>query len=97
MEIGAVETVVTASIAAGAFAYGLWARATGKKSAQTAGEKQDAILDALNNEAAIVELATNRTTRVQTAETPIAGAFIGRELYVLSLSGPVYRLVAARE
>jgi hypothetical protein len=43
-----------------------------------------AVLDALSNEAVIVELATGRASRMQTAETPIAAAFLGRELYILA-------------
>jgi hypothetical protein len=43
-----------------------------------------AVLDALANEVFVVDLATGRATRLQTAETPIAAAFLGRELYVLA-------------
>jgi hypothetical protein len=43
-----------------------------------------AVLDALANEAVIVDITTGRATRMQTAETPIAATFIGRELYVLA-------------
>lgn len=49
-----------------------------------AGNDRVAILDALHNEVAIVDLATGKSTRMRTAETPIAGAFVGRELYVLA-------------
>jgi hypothetical protein len=49
-----------------------------------AGTDQVAVLDALNNEAVIVDLATGRTTRQETAETPIDAAFLGRDLYVLA-------------
>jgi len=48
-----------------------------------AGEGRIAVLDALNNEAMVVELANGNTTRLETAETPIDGAFAGRDLYVL--------------
>lgn len=44
---------------------------------------QIAVLDPLNNEARIVELATGRGRTVQTGETPIAGVFIGSALYLL--------------
>ncbi|MEA2465414.1 MAG: hypothetical protein QOJ98_3161 [Acidobacteriota bacterium] len=47
-------------------------------------DEQVAVLDALNNEAVIADLRTGRTTRIDTAETPIAAAFLGRELYVLA-------------
>jgi hypothetical protein len=49
-----------------------------------AGRERVAVLDALHNEAVIADLATGKTERVQTAETPVAGAFIGRDLYVLA-------------
>ena len=43
-----------------------------------------AVLDALENEAVIVELASGRATNIKTAETPIAATFIGDELYILA-------------
>lgn len=43
-----------------------------------------AVLDALDNEAVIIELDTGRASRMRTAETPIAAAFLRRELYVLA-------------
>lgn len=43
-----------------------------------------AVLDALNNEAVIADLASGRMIRIDTAETPIAAAFAGRELYILA-------------
>jgi hypothetical protein len=43
-----------------------------------------AVLDALANEAVVVDLATGRASRMQTAETPIAATFVGRELYILA-------------
>jgi hypothetical protein len=49
-----------------------------------ASDSQVAVLDALNNEAVVADLRTGRTTRIDTAETPIAAAFLGRELYVLA-------------
>lgn len=66
------------------------------------GSDRIAVLDALNNEAVIADLTTGKTTRVRTAETPIAGAFLGRELYVLSrdarlverINGPRFRVDA---
>jgi hypothetical protein len=44
---------------------------------------QIAVLDPLNNEARIVELATGRGKTVRTGETPIAGVYIGSALYLL--------------
>jgi hypothetical protein len=55
-----------------------------------------AVLDALSNEAVVVELATGRATRVQTAETPVAAAFLGRELYVLARDARVLQHGATR-
>ena len=46
------------------------------------GRDRVAVLDALNNEAVTADLATGKTTRVQTAETPVGGAFVGTKLYV---------------
>ncbi len=45
---------------------------------------QVAVLDALNNEAVVVDLASGRATRSATQETPIDAAFLGRDLYVLT-------------
>lgn len=42
-----------------------------------------AVLDALNNRVAIVDLADGRVERRTTEETPIDAVFLGRELYVL--------------
>lgn len=42
-----------------------------------------AVLDALHDQVVIVELADGRLARYGTAATPIAAAFIGRDLYVL--------------
>ncbi|HUP59715.1 MAG TPA: hypothetical protein VNA69_04780 [Thermoanaerobaculia bacterium] len=57
------------------------------------GRDRIAVLDALNNEAAIIEQPSGRTTRVQTAETPIAGAFVGRDLYVLARDARVVQRI----
>jgi hypothetical protein len=42
------------------------------------------VLDALDNEAVIVDIATGRTTRLHTAETPVAVAFLGADPYILA-------------
>lgn len=55
-----------------------------------------AVLDALSNEAVVVELATGRASRVQTAETPIAAAFLGRDLYILARDARVLQHGATR-
>ena len=49
-----------------------------------AGSDRVAVLDALNDQAVVVEVATGRATRIRTAATPIAAAFLGRDLYVLA-------------
>jgi len=49
-----------------------------------AGDERVAVLDALSNEAVVVELATGRSTRMATAETPVAASFIGSQLYLLA-------------
>jgi hypothetical protein len=41
------------------------------------------VLDALHDEAVIADLASGRTTRIDTAATPIAAAFDGDALYIL--------------
>jgi hypothetical protein len=61
-----------------------------------ASEQQVAVLDALNNEAVVADLASGRTTRIDTAETPIAAAFIGRELYILARDARVLQRGSTR-
>lgn len=48
-----------------------------------ASDERVAVLDALHDQVVIVELADGRLARYGTAATPIAAAFLGRELYVL--------------
>jgi hypothetical protein len=47
------------------------------------GDERVAVLDALSSDVRIVELAAGRGTTVKAGETPIAGAFLGRTLYLL--------------
>ncbi len=49
-----------------------------------ASDDQVAVLDALHDEAVIVALPSGKATRVVTAATPIAAAFLGRDLYILA-------------
>jgi hypothetical protein len=49
-----------------------------------ANDERVVVLDALNNEAVIVELASGKATRMQTAETPAAASFVGKDLYILA-------------
>lgn len=51
------------------------------------------VLDALSNEAAIVELANGATRRIRTAETPIAAIFVKGELYILARDARVLQHV----
>ena len=48
-----------------------------------ASNERVAVLDALRDRVVIVELADGRLARYGTAATPIAAAFVGRDLYVL--------------
>jgi hypothetical protein len=61
-----------------------------------AGDDRVAVLDALSNEAVVVELATGRSTRIATAETPIAAVFAGHELYILARDARVLQHGEAR-
>jgi hypothetical protein len=56
-----------------------------------------AVLDAINNEAVIVELASGRATRMQTAETPVAASFVGDALYILARDGGVLHRVGGED
>ena len=49
------------------------------------------VLDALNDEAALVE--NGRSTVIRTAATPVAAAFMGRDLYILCRDGNVLQHV----
>ncbi len=55
------------------------------------------VLDALSNEAAIVDLASGTTRRIRTAETPIAAIFVKRELYILARDARVLHHVGGRD
>jgi hypothetical protein len=54
------------------------------------------VLDALHDEAVIADLATGRTTRIDTAATPIAAAFDGDELYILCRDARILQHGTAR-
>jgi hypothetical protein len=49
-----------------------------------AGSDRVAVLDAINNEAIVVELNSGKTTNIDTPETPIDAAFDGADLYILA-------------
>jgi hypothetical protein len=59
-------------------------------------DKQVAVLDALNNKAVIADLATGRTTRLDTAQTPIAAIFEGPALYILARDARVLQHKSTR-
>jgi len=63
----------------------------------TANDERVIVLDALNNEAAIVDLATGRVTRIRTAETPIAAIFVKRDLYILARDARVLQRVGGED
>jgi hypothetical protein len=50
----------------------------------TAGEKRVAVVSALTNEVMLLDPEGGRGTLVQTAETPVDGAFIGTRLFLLA-------------
>jgi hypothetical protein len=49
-----------------------------------AGDDRVVVLDALQNEAVVVELANGKATKMKTAETPIDAAFANGRLYILA-------------
>jgi hypothetical protein len=60
------------------------------------GNDQIALLDALNNEAVVVDLGTGRATHFKTAETPIDAVFLGRDLYVLARDAQAVQLLGSK-
>jgi hypothetical protein len=60
-----------------------------------AGGERVVVLDALHDEAVIVD--NGRATRIETATTPVAAAFVGRELYILARDARVVQHVGARD
>jgi hypothetical protein len=61
-----------------------------------ANDRQVVVLDALANEAVVVALATGKATRHRTAETPIAAAFLGDEIYVLARDARVLQRIGGQ-
>ena len=49
-----------------------------------AGQNKVVLLDALRDEAVVVDLSTGRATKTRTAATPIAAAFAGDAVYILA-------------
>lgn len=58
-----------------------------------AGFTRIALLDAMANEAIVVELASGKTSRLRTAETPVAAVFLGEDLYILARDARVLQHV----
>ncbi|HVE71406.1 MAG TPA: hypothetical protein VNI54_08570 [Thermoanaerobaculia bacterium] len=58
-------------------------------------EDRVVVLDAINNEAVIVE--DGRTERIKTAETPIAASFVGDALFILARDGGVLHHVGGED
>jgi hypothetical protein len=51
--------------------------------AMVAGESSVAVLDPIANRAVVADMRTGASTSMPTGETPIDGAFVGRDLYLL--------------
>ena len=63
----------------------------------TADERRAVVLDALKNEAVIVDLASGAIQRIRTAETPIAAIFANRELFILARDARVLQRVGGED
>jgi hypothetical protein len=61
-----------------------------------ASDEKVVVLDALNNAAVIVDLESGDAQRIETAETPTAASFVGKDLYILARdAGILHRLGGA--
>jgi hypothetical protein len=56
-----------------------------------------AVLDALNNQAVVVDLASGAAERIRTAETPIAAVFANRDLYILARDARLLQRVGGED
>ncbi len=63
----------------------------------TADTERAVVLDALRNQAVLVDLARGTTQRIRTAETPIAAIFARRELYILARDARVLQHVGGED
>jgi hypothetical protein len=55
------------------------------------------VLDAIHNEAVILDLAGGRAQRIRTAETPVAASFVDGEIYILARDGGVVHRVGKED
>lgn len=62
-----------------------------------ANDEKVVVLDGLNNEAVVVELASGKAERIATAETPVAASFAGDELYILARDAGVLHRVGGED
>ena len=62
-----------------------------------AGAGRVVVLDALANEAVIVNVTSGAATRTRTAETPVAAAFAGGEIYVLARDAGLLQHIGGRD
>ncbi|HYC90709.1 MAG TPA: hypothetical protein VEO54_15945 [Thermoanaerobaculia bacterium] len=62
-----------------------------------ASDERVVVLDALNNEAVIVTLASGAAQRIQTKETPTAASFVGKELYLLARDAGILHRVGGED
>ncbi len=60
-----------------------------------AGEKDIAVLDPIDNRAVVIDLESGIPRPIRTGETPIAAAFVGRDLYVLDRDARIVERIAA--
>lgn len=63
----------------------------------TADDERAVVLDALHNQAVLVDLASGAMQRIRTAETPIAALFVRRELYILARDARVLQRVGGED
>ena len=63
----------------------------------TADDRRAVVLDALNNQAIVVDLTSGAAQRIRTAETPIAASFANRELYILARDARVLQHVGGKD
>lgn len=63
----------------------------------TADDDRAVVLDALNNQAVVLDLNSGTTQRIRTAETPIAATFASGELYILARDARVLQHIGVED